>query len=179
MKTDKLLITATQVREIREFSQNLTDSKINDYIRETQTNEIKGFLGGALYKRLQDDFDEVAGTFSTLSLDELWNGGGYKYQNYDVDFNGLAWACAYLTYARLIQNNHINITRFGVQRLASEESEDATRAEQRTLVKEVMQIALRHQSECEKFIDYHKEDYPQFYSSELTAKKTSLSFFKA
>lgn len=179
MKTDKLLITANQVKTLKEVSSNIPNSKIELFIRESQVIEIRNFLGAELYKLLQDDATEGdPTTWSEARFTNLWNGSAYTYRSTSVDFYGLSYACAYFTLARLIENNQVNITRYGVDTLTNDGGEDASQAQMRTIATRMKQLGVRNLEEADQFLLAQKNTYPEFYKTHTPPNKTSLSFFK-
>ena len=53
---DKLLFTKADIAKAREISANITDAKIEPYIRETQSLSVRTFLGDQLYLLLLNDY---------------------------------------------------------------------------------------------------------------------------
>lgn len=171
------------MKTLREVSGNLPNSKIELYIRESQVIEIRNFLGAELYKLLQDDATEGATiddptTFGAQIYTDLWEGAVYTYRNTSIQFYGLSYAAAYFTLARIIENNQVNVTRFGVDTLTNDGGEDATQAMVRTQSARMKQLAIRNLEEADQFLIANKTSYPAFYKQHSPKTKTSLSFFK-
>lgn len=172
---DKLLLTLEEIKGYRDLSANLDADRIDPYIRETQTIEIRDFIGGKLYRLLQNDFNEVSKTFTEARLTELWY--GTEYDGYI--FNGLQVAAIYFAYARFINQQQTEVTRWGVQSLTGEESEDISNAQVRIKGRDAQQVALRYQNDAKKFLDARKAIYPEYQEHcKPQGKTTSFNFFK-
>lgn len=134
-----MIINSNDIRKYRPIAENIDDTaRIDPYIKEAETLRLVDVLGADLYKWLDttdfsegESFDYTTSTGKKVTItrkqhDEIINGGYYESScdcggGYSA---GLSAAIAYIAYARLIVNNPINITAFGVKIKDSEFSEN-------------------------------------------------------
>lgn len=119
------------LKEVRPIYNNINEERITPYINEVISLYVIPALGAALYKKIETNPD----SYSTLL------NGGY-YANDTKWFEGLKKAIAYLTYSRLLQNNQVSLTTYGIDHLESEYSEKVDEREltyQRNQAKEIGQ----------------------------------------
>lgn len=112
------------IKAIRPIYSNIDEDRISPYIDEVLNLFVRKAIN---YK----DIEEHPENYTTI-LD-----GGYVGDEYIA---GLKKAVAYLTYSRLIQNNQISVTTYGVDYLKSEYSDQVEKAEltyQRNQSKEI------------------------------------------
>jgi hypothetical protein len=173
--TDKLLTSKEIITTVRDLSANLATDRIDNYISESQTVEIRDFLGATLYAALQNDYDDLLLTFGEARFTELWYGIEYD----GVIFNGLQNALNYWAYSRFINQQQTEVTRWGVQSLTGEESEDISNAQVRIKGRDAEQMALRYQNDAAKFLKARASIYPEYKNNcDTSGKKTSFNFFK-
>jgi hypothetical protein len=176
---DKLLITKEDFSDFRDISKNITDEKINIFIRESQLIEIRSFLGAELYLDLQLDYVELTKVFTDPLLSALWYGEDYtNTAGKDVRFNGYANSLVYFTYGRFLLQQQLNVSRFGLESIQDTISEDAPVAQIRTKAKEALSVAIQYQKDTEAFIKSNPDDYPTFKTKDTTGKSTSFNFWK-
>lgn len=105
-----MLSTIENIRQIRDISQNLRDGRIQPYIKEVEDIYIVPAIGAELYEKL--DSGEVT--------DQILLEGGYYDRKTEEGKTsrdrcyGLRLATAYFAYARVLRNNQVNVTAFGV-----------------------------------------------------------------
>ena len=117
---DKLLITPEDLAPYKDVSENLDLERFNTFVIDAQFADIRLFLGRKLYTALQGDYDEVLKTFVDQRFIDLWDGVVVD----DAQFYGIKGALVQYTYARLLDNIQLNITRAGVRKFDDEESEE-------------------------------------------------------
>ena len=175
---DSLFLTRADLTDFREISANIADAKINIFIREAQSIEARGFLGQDLWYIMQNDWNVT--DFTTALYNELWFGTDYvnKAGN-TIKFNGYISAVTYFTYARFIKQQQMNVSRFGLESIQNEISEDVSNAQIRSKEKDALQLAFSYQKDAETFLKDQSTLYPTWAQAEdKTPRKTSLSFFK-
>jgi hypothetical protein len=175
---DQLLFTKADFASFREMSANITDAKVDSYILEAQTVECRGFLGQELWTLMQQDFDGVG--FLALRFSELWFGVDYtNYAGVQIRFNGYVNAGIYFAYGRFLNQQQVNISRFGVESIQNEISEDITNAQIRDKARNASQMAFAFQNDALKYLESNQNSFPEFnFGSNAQAKKTSFNFFK-
>jgi hypothetical protein len=176
---DKLLVDKLDFSDFRDISANISDEKINIFIRESQLIEIRSFLGAELYLLLEEDYDEILKTFTTPIYNDLWFGADYTTSaGKDVRFNGYANSLIYFSYGRFLLQQQMNVSRFGLESIQDTISEDAPVAQIRTKAKEALSVAIQYQKDTEAFIQSNPDDYPTFKTKDTTGKSTSFNFWK-
>jgi hypothetical protein len=127
--SEKTIISSDDIRKVRPMAENVLDCKrIEPYIREVEQLDVMPAIGIGLYRQLTDEGfpDTLANDGSVVILtagggnvtltgegwDALINGGYYSGgTRYSA---GLGAAVAYLAYARMLPNQPISVTAFGV-----------------------------------------------------------------
>ena len=106
------LITTLEVSSLsRSMSVHIDEDKIETYIRESESIDIKSALGDALYLDVKDNPDKYK---------LLLEGGIYEGKDGKQLLTGLKTALAYYTYARIVKNGDGNVTRYGFVQKESE-----------------------------------------------------------
>lgn len=151
----KYLITTLEVSTLsRGMSIHIEESDIEQYIRESESIDIKSALGDSFFLELKDNPEKYS-----LLLD----GGVYEDKNgYKKSLTGLKTALAYYTYARVVKNGDRNVTRFGLVQKESEYSSHTELKEKVMAYNDAFSIADRYLKECVMFLDENNEDYPLY-----------------
>jgi hypothetical protein len=126
------IITPDDIRNVRPVAENVTDIKrIQPYIREAEILDVMPSVGATLYRQVtHESFAETLKTNgsiqittnsgNTVTLDsEQWdkflNGAFYTCNTDGEKYSeGLISAIAHLSYARMLPNQPLNVTAFGV-----------------------------------------------------------------
>jgi len=177
---DKLLVTKEDFSDFRDLSSNIKEGRVNIFIRESQLIEIRAFLGSGLYNLLLADYDELLKTFTDPRFTDLWFGGLYtNYAGVEINFNGYASGLVYFAYARFLHQQQVNVSRFGVESVQSDISEDISNPQVRNKAKDALQVALQYQKDTFKFLEANKDTYPEYdlNCSNEKGKKNSFPFF--
>lgn len=177
---DSTFVTKADFVNFREMSQNITEAKLDIFIREAQLIEARSFLGEGLYLALQEDFDDTLKTFNEQRFTDLMYGVD-SYTNYagvEVRFNGYANAIVYWSFGRFLLQQQMNVSRFGVESVQNEISEDITGGSLRTKSKESLSVAIQYQKDCLQFLESNKSVYPEYVQNDTKPKRTSFTFFK-
>lgn len=151
----KYLITTLEVSTLsRGMSIHIEESDIEQYIRESESIDIKSALGDSFFLELKDNPEKYS-----LLLD----GGVYEDKNgYKKSLTGLKTALAYYTYARVVKNGDRNVTRFGLVQKESEYSSHTEFKEKVMAYNDAFSIADRYLKECVMFLDENNDDYPLY-----------------
>lgn len=170
---DKYLIKAADFIPYKDISENLDEDRLKTYILTAQFIDIRGFLGKRLYKVLQDAYTELDDTFTDPLMTKLWFGTPYN----DVEFYGLKPALVYYSYSRILENIQLNITRAGVRKFDSEESEEVEQSQIYDKAAAAKSLALAYLSDTREYLDFNAKDYPTWTATESKGK-TGMQFFK-
>ena len=176
---DKLLFGKEDFVNFRDFSQNLSEGKVNIFIREAQTMEVRAFLGRSLWNRLTTDYDEDTKTFTDPALDALWFGTVYvNPKGETITYNGYMAAAIYWAYARMLAQNQVNVSRFGVESVQNEISEDVSNAQIRIKNRDAEGIALQYQQDALTYLKDNASTYPEYKQAETNPKNNTFPFYK-
>lgn len=173
---DPLMVFLADLILFKDVSQNMDEDRVNQSVREAQINELRSFVGDELYLALITDYDEISDTFSQDRFNDLWFGVDYDYTGKTIRFHGLKAAIIYYTYARMLDNGQLNLTRSGAKSWQNDESEDTEQPQIATKVRNARSQALVYLSDAKKFLSYLKSVYPEW--EEEKQDRTSLQFFK-
>ena len=166
------LITLDDIREYRPVA-SLDAKRVDTYIIEAQENDLRPVLNDALYKALND-------SFSTVIYQELFNGKAYNYNGASIDFPGIKPMLVYFALSRIVINNQINITSYGVVQKTVNESQPVDNAGIKMLVTELRSVAISYQNRLIDFLEKNTATYPLYNSlSKGNSNLTGLKFFRA
>ncbi|UPT66887.1 MAG: hypothetical protein M0D57_21070 [Sphingobacteriales bacterium JAD_PAG50586_3] len=164
------LISVTDFAAYKELSVNIDDTtRINPYILQAQQFDLKPLVGEVFYK---DIIDNPTSTENSLLL----TGGAYAYQNKSYEFSGLKSALVYFAYARLLENQNINVTRFGV--VFKNNADVSERVDEKTLQRLILQArnqARAYWDECEVFLNRQSTDFPLWSKAPITKPRINIS----
>ena len=148
------LITTLEVSSLsRSMSLHIDEDKIETYIRESESIDIKSALGDALYLDVKDNPDKYK---------LLLEGGIYEGKDGKQLLTGLKVALAYYTYARIVKNGDGNVTRYGFVQKESEYISHIEFKEKVMAYDDAFSIADRYLKECVMFLNEKKEEYPLY-----------------
>ncbi len=170
LNLDYLWVQKSDFTDFRDISANIKDETLNIFIREAQFLDVKKFLGKELYSLMQLDWNDTLKEFVTPKYNDLWFGVG--------DFNGYMNASIYYSYARFLLQQQVNVSRFGVESIQNEISEDVSNAQIRSKTNDARKVALRYEEETIDFLGDHTSDYSEFKENEVNKNRTAFSFFK-
>ena len=166
-----MLITISNIREVKSIALNVDDSRIEPYIEEAELLYVIPAIGAELYQQLNDSIlQDNSGnpidinnsqTFSQDEISDLMNGcywdkniGGEKVKQYCT---GLKKAISYLTYSRFIRNQNVNVSPFGVTFKTSLDSEKVDDKILMSISKESEKIGQEFLQQCVDFLN--KDSY--------------------
>lgn len=176
---DSLFFSKSDFANFRDISANIPEAKIDGYIREAQTVEIRAFLGQELWSAMQADWIELSTEFADDRFNDLWFGANYtNYAGVDLKFNGYINAGVYFAYGRFLVQQQVNVSRFGVESIQNEISEDIGNPQIRVKARDASQVAFAYQNDALAFLESNLSIYPEYKQNETRAKKTSFNFFK-
>ena len=151
----KYLITTLEVSTLsRGMSVHVDEDKIETYIRESESIDIKSALGDALYLDMKEHPEKY---------ELLLDGGTYEDKLGEKKMlMGIKTALAYYTYARIVKNGDGNVTRYGFVQKEEEYSSFADIKEKVMAYDDAFSIADRYLKECVMFLEDKKNDYPLY-----------------
>lgn len=151
----KYLITTLEVSTLsRGMSVHVDEDKIETYIRESESIDIKSALGDALYLDVKEHPEKY---------ELLLDGGTYEDKRGEKKMlMGIKTALAYYTYARIVKNGDGNVTRYGFVQKEDEYSSLTDIKEKVMAYDDAFSIADRYLKECVMFLEDKKNDYPLY-----------------
>ena len=149
------LITTLEVADLsRSMSVHVDEDKIETYIRESESIDIKAALGDALYLDVKENPEKY---------ELLLDGGTYEDKCGEKKiFMGIKTALAYYTYARIVKNGDGNVTRYGLMQKEDEYSSRPDIKEKVMAYNDAFSIADRYLKECVRFLEEKNDDYPLY-----------------
>ena len=168
LNLDNLWMKKEDFVDFRDISANVKEARLDVYIREAQYLEIRLFLGAELYNLMQEDWNGTE--FDEPLFNNLWFG---------VDgFHGYMNAGIYFSYSRFLLQQQVNVSRFGVESVQNEISEDISNAQIRSKTNDARKVALKYQEETLVYLEENKTDYPEFIPRDVKKNRTAFGFFK-
>ena len=143
-----MLTTVDQIKGIRDIAANLKDMRLAPYIKECEDAYIMPALGADLYERL-DNHTET---------DEILLDGGYydKPDGSRAKCHGIRRAVAYFAYARVLRNNAVSVTAFGVVTKTSNYSQPTEAAQAQSAAAEAVKMGELYLHSCIEYL--HRDD---------------------
>lgn len=164
-----LLISLQDLKDLRPTAE-IDAVRWKPYVTEAQDQDLRPILGDGLYYQLMQ-------TPTATIYSELLNGKSYTYNGQTVYFDGLKPMLGYFTLARLIQNNQINIVRFGVVSKVVNQSQNVDPQVLRQVVNEMRSNAMTYKNQVDTFLLNNQSTYTLYIGSD-TNINTSFKMFK-
>ncbi len=131
-----MFITSDNIRKYRQVARNITEERIEIYIREAISFDLLPVVGAALMqkydaisaKALDSSDIEHCAELGLTREEYIYLMGGYWTDEQGVEHgqNGIRSAACYFAYARFIRNHATQTTPFGIVVKEGEESQPAT-----------------------------------------------------
>jgi len=158
----RVIITLQDIKDIRPLAE--LGDRWEQYASESQDQDLRPILGDGLY------YDFMTKWFSTgdamyTNYQNLLNGTTYTYSGQPIYFDGLKPMMAYFTLARLVMNNPVNITRFGVVTKVVTQSQAVDPIVLRTVVSELKSAAMTYKNQTDLFLNQHSSTYTLYKGS--------------
>ena len=169
------LIQKADILEFWPLSLNIDDARINPWIQRAQNSRLQSVLGPALYYALA-----TATIVPGDRFDKLMVGDDYQYDtNFEQRFPGVReLLCAY-SYAFLVDNNAVHVTRGGVNRKAAVDVSENVAAQTTSLKsQDAYSEAIRLEGEFFKYMSKKQDVYPE-YDSSAPSQRSSQMFWNA
>lgn len=170
----RVIITLDDVKALRPTAE-LDGQRWEPFALEAQDLDLRPVLGDSLY------FDLMSKWFNTVdtmysSYQTLINGGSWTYGGDTIYFDGLKPFVVYKTLARFIQNNPVNITRFGVVNKVVNGSQPVDAQIIRQVVNEMNSNAQTYQNQILLYLNDNVTTYTKF-KGEQTSNRTGFRMF--
>ena len=152
------LITTADFADYKDISSNIDSAaRVDPYILNAERLDLKPLLGERFFA------DLIANPNTTANA-LLLDGGDYTYNSNDYNFAGLKAVLVYYSYARFLENQNVNVTRFGV--VHKNNPDVSERVDDKTLMRHVSnarEIAKSYFAEVDLFIIRNSTDYPLYH----------------
>lgn len=148
------LVSLTDLKEYRALG-NIPEKRAYTFIQEAQENDLRPILGDPLYKDFMDNLTQT-------KYIELLNGKAYTVSGYTIDFPGVKPMLCYFALARIVANNQVNITSYGVVQKSVEQSEQVEPAMVKMQVTELRSVAISYQNRLIEFLRESQTTYPLY-----------------
>lgn len=143
-----MLTNIEQLRKVRDISTNLKDGRITPYIKEVEDAYIIPAISAEVYEALD------AGI---MTDDTLMYGGYYTNGEGKKDIcHGVCIATAYYAYARVLKNNQINVTAFGVTTKQGQASTPTSSGTIDDAVEEARRMGEHYLASCVRYLNRYK-----------------------
>ena len=133
---------------------------------------MRTFLGGVLYKLMDEDFD--AGAFQEERFVKLWQGDDTG----EELFFGLYRAIGLFSISNLIKNNTFNVTRFANSELVSEIEEQARETAATSKASQAYSQGIKMLAEAERYLEENKDLYPEFEINLAELQPTTFKYIR-
>jgi hypothetical protein len=170
----RVLITLQDLKKIRPLA-SLDGSRWEQYAVESQDQELRPILGDGLYYDFMTKvFNSGAAEYADYQL--LLNGTNWTYNGQSVYFDGLVPMLGYFTLARFIQNNPVNITRYGIVTKTLPQSTPVDQTMISAVVNELRSSAITYKNQVDNYLLNNVDTYPLYIGGESTIE-TGFKFF--
>lgn len=141
------LITYSEACKLaRSISQHVDRERIDTFIREAETLDVKPVLGDMLYIAVKRD---------PVRFTALLQGGVYECPDGTTrSFEGLKSALAYFVYARFVRSSDAQVSRVGFVNKDNEHTSRTNDAEKERVYNDALAIGQRYLQECMEFVRY-------------------------
>ncbi len=171
----RVTITLNDIKMLRPTAE-LDGVRWEPYCVEAQDQDLRPILGDGLFYDFMTKFYST-GDPMYASYQELLNGKVYTYNSQSIYFDGIKPMLCYFTLARLVQNNPVNITRFGVVTKVVSQSQNVDAQTLRQVVNELRSNAVSYKNQVDTFLLNNQTTYPLYIGSS-SAICTSFKMFK-
>lgn len=174
----KILITKQHLDEFRPISGFIDIDRINPYIQEAQSFDLKQLLGPALFVDFMAKYDNDGLGAIYTAYQNLLKGSTYTVSGRTYEHPGLIGFLVYCTLARFYNGQQTNVTRYGLVGL---QGEGMTPLDARAVAAEVAQLkanALSFAEEIRDFLAANASTYPLYSSvNDMTIGGNGAMFF--
>lgn len=169
---DKLFILPADFPSYKDLSANMDAGRIDALTRMSQIMDLRPFIGNELYLLLQDDFDDTNQTFATQIYTDLFDGVDQD----GVRYYGLKPMLVQYTYARILDDINVSVTRAGVRAFDDELSDAVVQSLINNKAISSRSEALVYQNDSRTYLINNNATYPTW--SDPEAQNTGFKWFK-
>lgn len=171
----RCIITLNDIKQLRPTAE-LDGVRWEPFCLEAQDQDLRPILGDGLY---YDFMTEVFDTGDDMyaNYQSLLNGVAYTLNGQTVYFDGLKPMVVYYTLARLVQNQQVNITRYGVVTKTIAQSTPSDPQVIRQVVNELKSNAMTYKNQVDTYLLQNQSTFTLYIGSN-TCANTSFRMFK-
>ncbi len=171
----RCIITLKDIQALRPTAE-LDGVRWEPFCLEAQDQDLRPILGDGLY---YDFMNEVFDTGDDMyaNYQNLLNGVAYTLNGQTVYFDGLKPMVVYFTLARLVQNQQVNITRYGVVTKVIPQSQPTDAQTIRQVVNELKSNAITYKNQVDTYLLQNQSTFTLYIGSN-TCINTSFRMFK-
>ena len=169
---DKLLVTVNDIIQYRPMAKEMPQDRTEVYIQEAQRHDLMPILGSALYYDFITKYDQ-SGDPMYAAYQDLLNGSVWTYNGFSKQHYGLKPIVAYFAFARIVSNQRLNVTRYGVTTKVNPNSEPAPDLSVNNLIAELKSVAVSYQNQTLEFLRENETTYP-LYSQAIERPVTNM-----
>lgn len=171
----RVLITLQDLKNLRPTAE-LDGSRWEPFALESQDQDLRPILGDGLYYDFMNKWHST-GDAMYASYQNLLNGVAYTYNGQTIYFDGIKPMLGYFTLARFVQNNPVNITRFGIVTKVTPQSQSVDPQIIRQVVNELRSNALTYKNQLDQYLLENQSTFTLYIGSK-SAITTSFKMFK-
>jgi hypothetical protein len=169
------IITVQDIKAIRPTAE-LDQDRIDPFIKEAQDLDLRPILGDGLYYDFMTKYF-VTGDAMYSAYQNLLKGVAYTYNGQTVYFDGLKPLLANFTLARFVQNNQVNVVRYGIVSKVNQQSQPVDGQVIRQVVNELRSNAMTYKNQVDTFLLNNQTTYTKYIGSN-TSLNTGFRMFK-
>jgi len=161
----RVLITLDDVKALRPTAE-LDGVRWEPFCLESQDLDLRPIMGDSLYYDFMTKFYST-GDPSYSIYQTLLNGLSYTYNGQTIYYDGLKPLVVYNTLARFVQNNPVNITRFGVVTKIVNQSQTVDPQVLRQVVNELKSNAKSYENQVRQYLDNNVTTYTMYKGADV------------
>lgn len=161
----RLVITLQDIQALRPTAE-LDGVRWEPFCLESQDLDLRPILGDSLYYDFMTKFYSTGDPRYTI-YQNLLNGLSYTYNGQTIYYDGLKPLVVYNTLARFVQNNPVNITRFGVVTKIVNQSQTVDPQVLRQVVNELKSNAKSYENQVRQYLDNNVTTYTMYKGADV------------
>jgi hypothetical protein len=161
----RVLITLSDIQALRPTAE-LDGVRWEPFCRESQDLDLRPILGDSLFYDFMTKFYQT-GDPSYAIYQTLLNGTNYTYSGQDIYYDGFKPFVVYSTLARFVQNNPVNITRFGVVTKVVNQSQPVDPQVLRQVTNEYKSNAKSYENQIRQYLDNNQTTYTMYKGADV------------
>ena len=171
----RCIITLQDIKQLRPTAE-MDGVRWEPFCLEAQDQDLRPILGDGLYYDFMTEFfDSTDDMYANYQ--KLLNGTSYTLNGQTIYFDGLKPLVGYYTLARLVQNQQVNITRYGIVTKVIAQSQPTDAQTIRQVVNELRSNAMTYKNQVDTYLLQNQTTFTLYIGSNTNAN-TSFRMFK-